>query len=343
LRNSFAIIAFLLLIIVACRHRESAIIQRGFYYWKTSLALAQDEKNRMEELHVQKLYTRFFDVDVNETGEPMPVAKFRGDSILPSALHIIPVVFITNKTLEKIAVNKIQTLGKTIASLIDKTAIVNKISYSEIQIDCDWNLSTRNRYFSLLQDIRNNLPSSKPVILSCTIRLHQIKYPKQTGVPPVDRGMLMFYNMGEIKDSTRNSIYNEEDASKYTASIRKYKLPLDVALPIFCWVKIFHEGNLSRLLNNTTEAELSDTSFFRRESTHGFRAMKDGFFRGEYIFKNDLLITEETTPEVAKNAAELLARNMTAGDFTVVLYHWDNTNLSRYANRDIEDLYHYFE
>ncbi len=34
--------------------------------------------------------------------------------------------------------------------------------------------------------------------LSSTIRLHQIKYRERTGVPPVERGMLMFYNMGQF-------------------------------------------------------------------------------------------------------------------------------------------------
>ena len=31
--------------------------------------------------------------------------------------------------------------------------------------------------------------------MSATIRLHQVKYRADTGVPPVDRGMLMAYNL----------------------------------------------------------------------------------------------------------------------------------------------------
>jgi len=54
-------------------------------------------------------------------------------------------------------------------------------------------------------------------------------------VPPVDKGLLMFYNMGKISPdlNARNSIYNRADAEAYLESLPNYRLSLDVALPVF--------------------------------------------------------------------------------------------------------------
>jgi len=155
--------------------------------------------------------------------------------------------------------------------------------------------------------------------------------------------MLMFYNMGEIADTTLNSIFNMTDAAKYSASIKNYKLPLDVALPVFCWAKRYRDGRIISLLNNMKESDLKASDFFTAVSANHYRSLKDGFFHGEYLQEGDLLIAEEITPSLAKNAAALLSKNFSGENFTVVLYHWDDSNLSRYENKDVEDIYHYFE
>ncbi|MEZ4901823.1 MAG: hypothetical protein R2822_08725 [Spirosomataceae bacterium] len=51
--------------------------------------------------------------------------------------------------------------------------------WKEVQIDCDWTVATKAKYFRLLQQISALLPPS--VILSATIRLHQIKFYRTTG------------------------------------------------------------------------------------------------------------------------------------------------------------------
>ncbi len=73
-----------------------------------------------------------------------------------------------------------------------------------LQIDCDWTTKTAPKYFYFLQQIREKLDAHEDggtfaslAMLSATIRLHQVKYPEKSGMPPVDKGVLMFYNMGE--------------------------------------------------------------------------------------------------------------------------------------------------
>ena len=75
---------------------------------------------------------------------------------------------------------------------------VNQLNIpKEIQLDCDWNSSTQKKYFNLIEEMKL-YPTWENIVWSATIRLHQLKYPKQTGVPPVNKGVLMFYNMGNF-------------------------------------------------------------------------------------------------------------------------------------------------
>ena len=64
----------------------------------------------------------------------------------------------------------------------------------EIQIDCDWTASTQEAYFEFLHYLKEKA-KDKQIQLSATIRLHQLSMTP----PPVDRGILMMYNTGDVK------------------------------------------------------------------------------------------------------------------------------------------------
>ncbi|MBK8703650.1 MAG: hypothetical protein IPN33_08475 [Saprospiraceae bacterium] len=132
----------------------------------------------------------------------------------------------------------------------------------EIQIDCDWTEKTRDSYFYLLKKMREQLEPGN-CALSATIRLHQVRYFKKTGAPPVDRGMLMFYNMGDVESwEEPNSILNIKKGEPYLDGAARYPLPLDVALPAFGWGVLFREGRMIRLIYPIDEKVLADTSRF---------------------------------------------------------------------------------
>jgi hypothetical protein len=73
------------------------------------------------------------------------------------------------------------------------------------------------------------------------------QYRERTGVPPVDRGMLMFYNMGKLSaEPGARSIYDADAAERYLARVGEYPLPLDLALPIWSWTVQVRDGAIAR-------------------------------------------------------------------------------------------------
>jgi hypothetical protein len=131
-----------------------------------------------------------------------------------------------------------------------------------VQLDCDWTISTRVVYFHFLAALRARLPQG--VALSATLRLHQYRYPDRTGIPPVDRVMLMFYNMGQLDDPDEpNSILNLAAAQPYLDGAPPYPVPLDVALPVFRWGVLYRDGRMTKLIHDLTADELAaDTARF---------------------------------------------------------------------------------
>ena len=71
-------------------------------------------------------------------------------------------------------------------------------------------------------------------MLSATIRLHQLKFIGESGIPPVDKGLLMCYNMGDLhRLRISNSILETAELKKYIKQLSVYPLKLDVAfLPV---------------------------------------------------------------------------------------------------------------
>jgi hypothetical protein len=329
----------LLLLFVGSCNQQPKTIYPAFYHWKSTLSLSSSEQQLLSSLQTRKLYLRFFDVTVPDGIHAAPVAVVSLKTGIPQNMEVIPVIYITNKTLTALKGNALDTLAQHISHLLQTTAERNHINYREIQIDCDWTGSTRKTYFTLLDNLR---ALNQGKLLTATIRLHQIKYFKRTGVPPVNRGMLMFYNMGKVESKELNSIFNKEDAEKYTDYIQQYPLPLDVALPVFGWLKHYHAGKLAGLISDMRFEDLQDVADLKKTDARTYTAGKSMFMHGSYLFKGDLLVNERVTPELALDAAKLLAKNYRADSITVTLYHLDSLNLSGYENEDLEDIYSTF-
>lgn len=123
------------------------------------------------------------------------------------------------------------TLTDRTIDFIDQINKSIAIACNEIQIDCDWTLASRDKYMDFVTQLKHK--SNKK--LSATIRLHQIKYFKKTGVPLVDYGVLMYCNMGHIAADSMNSIYDRKTGQGYLKNLEDYPLRLEVALPVFSW------------------------------------------------------------------------------------------------------------
>lgn len=270
----------------------------------------------------------------------VPVAKIKFKQAAPTYLEVIPVVFISNNALVKTANDSIKKMAFAIAQLLHAYQPVVKKNIKEIQIDCDWTLSTKEKYFLLLNELKKQF--NPQLQWSATIRLHQIKYAGKTGIPPVQKGMLMYYNMGNLNSTKSNSIFNEFDAEKYAPYIKQYPLPLDAALPVFSWLKVFRNNQMHELLNQLSKEELMATQHFKKLNNNTLQATQMGHYKGFYYLVNDIIVAEESNPQLSQQAAIQLNNYFHQQAFTLALFQLDQIKLSPYVAQDFENLYSAF-
>lgn len=313
----------------------------AFYHWQTALEISLPEAAFLSNLKTQKLYVKFFDVAWEESlNEPVPVAEVQIQQDGLENFEIIPTVFITNQTLRQLPTEGISLLAQRICDkLFELMEQLPSPSVSEIQIDCDWSGQTREAYFELLESIKN-LIQVRNIRLSATIRLHQVKFMDQTGVPPVDRGMLMFYNVGTLEDwQEENSILTLQTARAYTAKLDRYPLDLDLALPIFAWGVLFRQGRMIKLINNLRPSELSDSSRFYKKEDNRFEVIKSTYLDGYYLYRGDLIRTEAISMDLLHQAIALLKTELPSTARTLAFYHLDTSTIKHFSHEDLEALF----
>jgi hypothetical protein len=334
----------LLSLVVICplfscnENREHRQIERSFYYWKSVLFFTNFEKQKLDSLKVKTIYLKFFEVDWDEvTGKPLPVAKLQIASYkLQGGITIIPVVFITNQCIQRIDSSQVKQLAENIYSLIlEIKQSIGIDSIPEIQIDCDWTATTKDKYFQLLNNLKPQTTNHK---LSATIRLHQIKFLSKTGVPPVDRGLLMCYNMGNLKDpATKNSILEMEELKKYIGSLSTYPLPLDVAFPLFDWKVLYRNNIYNGLIQDLPDAAFS--SSFCNKSGNRYQVLKDTLLQGYDLRKGDMIRDEQSNIKEVIAAANEISKRLKNTPLRVSLYHLDSVILSKYTTHELESIY----
>ncbi|MDR3611868.1 MAG: hypothetical protein P4L27_14960 [Ignavibacteriaceae bacterium] len=330
------------LITFSCSNNRSDN-DRAVYYWKTSFSMSPSEIRFLSDLNVRKIYLRVFDVDWDNTlSAPIPLGEIKLNKLPDTSFSIIPVVYITNKAIANLPDQQVDGLADKILFRVNDLLTGNKMKYKELQIDCDWSESTRSKYFLLISDLKKRLITENKII-SSTIRLHQIKYSYRTGIPPVDRGMLMFYNMGKINAlDNLNSIYNATDAGKYTGAIKSYPLPLDVVLPMFGWVVHIRENKITGLLNEELIPELATDKRFKAWGKNSYSATESFFLHGNYYIKGDLLKIEESDSRLCRDAALKAAANLNNSRRTISVFDFDSLKITKYNEEDFTKIYNCF-
>jgi hypothetical protein len=305
----------------------------AFYFWRTTWTGHPELIKTLQETNTQKLYVRYFDVALDESRAAVPVAPISFGAALPVGMEVIPVVYLKNEVFSDISKTSSNTLAESVWRKIKLMSAAQSVIFKEVQIDCDWTLTTRDRFFEFMARI-NSLAHEYRSKLSATIRLHQIKYHRTTGIPPVDRGMVMFYNMGKIADSTkRSSIFNEEDALKYVASIKTYPLALDVALPIFTWAVHVRGGHVVALLQDIELDEVASNPDFTKSKEGLFTASRDHFFSGIYFRSGEQIQFDAMSKEQTEQAAKLVASYAPRenGFKTVAFFDLNERNIKNYG------------
>jgi len=318
--------------------KEERKIERSFYYWKSVFTLTGFEKQRLDSLQVKTIYLKFFDVDWDEAGKkPVPVAKMQVSKMeKQEGIIIIPTVFITNACIQKTDSSQIVKLAVNIYKLILEINRINDFKQiSEIQIDCDWTAVTKEKYFRLLSNIKQQTTNFK---LSCTIRLHQIKFLSRTGIPPVDRALLMCYNMGNLKDpSTKNSILEAKELRKYIGNLSGYPLQLDIAFPLFDWKVLFRNNMYIGLIGNLPDTPFNNS--FTHKMQNRFEILKDTLLDGYDLRQGDIIRNEQSDIKEILAATQEIKKHLKNTPIRVSLYHLDSVILSKYTIHELEDIY----
>jgi hypothetical protein len=312
--------------------------RRAFHHWRTTLHLSPVERRALADLGVERLYLRLFDVDWGASG-PTLLGPLTGTAAtLPATIELVPVVFVRAQVLRHLAGTAAATLaGQLWAAVQAQMARLGRRA-GELQIDCDWAAPDQEPFFALLRA----LAARSGVPLSATIRLHQVKYRERTGVPPVARGLLMFYNMGAVDaDPAAHAIFDPARAAAYLGRIADYPLPLDVALPIWSWVVHVRGTQVAGLLQDTDPAELPGQPWLRARGGGRFEVTASSFLHGVLLRQGDYLDVEETTPADLQQAAALVAPHLAArrDRRTVSLFHLSERNLARHETAALARLF----
>ncbi|RUT69862.1 hypothetical protein D0817_14695 [Flavobacterium cupreum] len=318
-------------LLLSCSRKEEPVV--SFYYWKTIFKLSQTEKDVLEDNHVRKLYIRYFDIGLHpQTQEPIPISPIHFQENV-QRFTIVPVVFIKNKVMLQPNLD-IDDLAEKTFRLISEINKENNIGCQEIQIDCDWTLSSKDNYLKFIEKFKKR--SQKK--LSATIRLHQVKYFKKTKIPNVDSGVLMYYNMGSIAPDSLNSVYDPKIAARYLKSLKKYPLPLDFALPVYSWGVHIRNHKVIGLRSKMNIEALRKDKNFEQTSAVFFKVKHSNYKNGVFYEENDLLKIEAIAAEDLKQMAEELKEHTAQPPKEIIFYDLDEFNLKNYEKNIFEQV-----
>ncbi|NOT74388.1 MAG: hypothetical protein HOP08_05620 [Cyclobacteriaceae bacterium] len=329
---------FILALFISSCGKKNETITRSFYYWKSGFSLGTDGNRLLNELGVKKLYVKFFDVDIYEE-DAYPRSTLHVLDTIPAGIEIVPVVFLTNATLKGTSDYALKDLAVKIVRKIKgiQNCFTSITPIKEIQFDCDWSEETKDNYFSLLNKIQGEF--TEPIMVTATIRLHQVKYFHATGVPPVKRGTLMFYNMGDIDDMNgESSIFNVKDASRYLVNFDQYPLPLDIALPVFSWAIVYREGKILGIINDFGD-DLTNNGALTMVKENLYKVDKTIRYHDMTLINGDHVKVERSGTEEALSAAGLIKPYLAKDSITVTLFDFDYKNLSKYETQSIEKIF----
>lgn len=304
---------------------ENKAHPKDFYYWRSNFNINAKEKNVVQELDVQNLYIRFFDVDKSQS-VPQPVGMIKQFNSKVIDVNYIPTVFITNRTFAGISPNEVKHLAKNVHQLIfDIAKAGNLSSFNEIQIDCDWTKSTRNNYFLFLEELKEI--SQKQV--SATLRLHQVKFKEREGIPPLDKMVLMCYateNPTEVED--KNSILDLNLAKDYLQNVDDYPIQLDVALPLYSWAIVTNPIGKVKLLNSFNVEELNGKPVVDKGNGK-YEVTEDFFLRNFYLSKGFKIKIEAINQELLMQTKSFLDSKL-KDDYRIIYYHLDEKFIQHY-------------
>ena len=324
--------------------REPRVI-RAMYHWSNDADLSDAPKTFLDTHSVEVLFSKVLDIDWNEANHAYPLSITEMPDLVRYTYGIdsarverlkrierVPVVYITNRTMEHCDSAQLAVLADKMERKVDQLC---PQGWNELQLDCDWSAKTRDNFFALLRMMKERTRKG----ISATIRLHQYKNPGQTGVPPVDRVMLMMYNVEDVKRADgRNSIFNEEAAAPYFSGAAEYPLPLDIALPAFDWVLHFRNGQFMGIRDAHDLETVMEHGLCTADSAGWYRMLKedDEYWWADGLHTGDLLRWERMDSTTLHQAVELARTAVNDDTVRVSFFHLQEFQRPAYGYETFE-------
>ena len=284
-----------LLAFSTCTTTQPTPLHPAFYHWQTNATISTAEYDFLNEIACKRIYIRLFDVVWGSDG-PINLASIAVNKVDLDLDEIVPVVFIAERTFKNLRADGVDSLADKVLDLMHQYLpdMDQSDKIQEIQFDCDWAKLSKTEYFLFLEAVRKKVKSH--IKISSTIRLHQYKFPEETGLPPSDKAMLMLYNTGQIKDfEEKNSILSTESAQTYLhGTTEPYPLPLDIALPAYDWMLLFRNEKLHKIIYPPQTHYLADSIFFKKTDEQHWEVKKSVQFAAHYLNPGDILKLERS-------------------------------------------------
>lgn len=360
---------------LSCQSQPTRTIEPAFYYWKTSWHFTTADAALAKPL-ASRFYVRYFDVDWNAgyaQAIPLGVLDINGVTYSPENRlppgTIVPTVFITNRTLEKLAmedvpaladriVGKIQRINEELAQIAGYAVYDEEVddetdwevrqqradslraavlaNISEIQLDCDWTQTTRDRFFTLLKEVQLRIPNWT---LSCTLRLHQYRDRRESGIPPVSRVMLMCYNTGNVKNLAESNAIIDPGVIQAYLKGEPYPLEMDLALPVFYWGAWFRGSSFQGLLSAMTPERAAQSAFLRSIGDNRYQVTQDTVINQDYLREGDQVRIDGPGPAVMETVIPLLRGVLPRQGFVrVAFFDWDYEKMNVHEAKLLEIL-----
>lgn len=331
---------FAILLVVGCKPERKAIDnpKPAVYYWRTSFHLDEVERQFLSDYKVEKMYVRYFDVVVDGKSQQLrPNATITFNDSVPAGIEVIPTIFIVNECVN----HNIDTIAQL---LVDRVLQMNEThdiaGVKELQIDCDWSVKTQDAYFAFLEHVRQLL-ADKGMKLSATIRLHQLAMK----APPVDYGVLMMYNTGDLKNSKqRNPILDKRDVEPYLKYLADYSLPICAAYPNFGWQLLYTGDKFRDILYSE---DLNDTTLYQPVG-NGKYVVISSIDLPNYLSSNSTytyLNAGDTVMVVKPDASTLvqvhdaLSHKRPGINDQVIIYSLNKSSINNYTPSDYEKIF----
>jgi len=291
--------------VLSCSRHDARQTVRSAYYWSTTLNIDSQKADFIKRHGLSRLYVRYFDVVQGDDGRPTPNATLHFQTGVPDSVEVIPTVFIVNDCMR----GDTTGLARKILDRVMQMSETHDVKgVKEVQMDCDWTLTTRCAFYGFLSTMRR-MCHERGLKLSATVRFHQLSQPP----PPTDRGVLMVYNTGDFtRLDCQKPILDIADVRPYLRHLAHYELPLAQAYPVYSWRLLFRDTRFVGIMH--TDDELP-------------------------VLPGDSIVTRQPCMEDLLAAQKAVDDRLTVAEWEVIIFDLSNQNILHFNSSEYEKIF----